>query len=111
MQNQTDQLELSIDEAKARIAFSKDVLELVQNPLFQKVVTGKYITEGRIELVSRMANPSMQSETEIAYNAKALTAVSFLDNWLTNHILDGEHAESALHEAYKEAQLIEEGGE
>ena len=113
-QQQIKQLDISADDAKRMIKMKDDILQLLQNPLWKKVIDQGFFRDEPHRLVLLRAefevlnDPIKQKDIE-----NQLTAVGGLWQWLKERIQLGRMATKTLAQAEetKDEILTELGGQ
>ncbi len=106
----SDQITLTIAQAKIKIARADAMLRLRKNKDFKKVFTDGYLSEQLKAMVMRKSAPGFQGENEQRYIEGQLSAMSYLNQFIMLTLLEGEQAKAGVenHEAELENALAEE---
>lgn len=112
---QIEQIELSIDDAKKAIQLSKSLDRLIKNKDFQRVIDTGYLETEAVRLVHLKADFNMQSVENQDFVIRGIDSIGNLRAYFSKIFQKGRGAESALvdHENTREALLAEdllEGG-
>lgn len=84
-EQQIQQVELSIEQAREALAFGEAISRLEQNPDFKKVVFDGYFVEEAARTVSLLAEPSMQRPESQLKLAHSLRGISEFKQFLLAH--------------------------
>ena len=108
MNQEMERIELSIEQAKEKIALAKSLEKLKDNPDFKKLFTNKYLNSYAINLVNRKAMHSMQDDKQQLYIEGQIGAIGHLNQFLLFITQEGMIAEKALIDSEKEQDLLHE---
>lgn len=106
MQNQqpVQELKVSLEELKDKIALADALDALHRSPNFKKVILSEYIENKPKQLVKLMALPQNDMQKELVKNS--MVGISAIQQFFSAIYRDGDQAESDL--AEYEAALAEE---
>lgn len=91
-----ENIELSIEEAKRKIARKDALVRLEKNPDFKTIVAEGFLETHAIRQVMLKAHPGMQSEAQQKMLDQQITAVGQLKQFFIAVFTEGMNAESAL---------------
>lgn len=105
-----NQVEISIEQAKAAIDLTKDLVKLSKNPEFDRIIHKGYFESEAVRLVMAKADPNLNTPEIQADIIKAIDAIGSLRQYLTNIMRVGNQMELtiAADEQTREAILAEE---
>ena len=108
--NQAEQIELSIQQARAKVELMQAVQRLISNKDFDKVITEGYFKEEASRLVLLKADSAMQSAENQHSIEQDINAIGRFRLYVVNQIKLGEMALRAIQEdeATRE-ELLKEG--
>lgn len=96
-QNQDlEQIELSIEQAKEKIEMAERLHRLQQNQDFLKLIEGEYLNNYPLRLVSLKAHPEMQKPERKEFLEQRLNAISFLNNYFMTITTEAREAAAAM---------------
>lgn len=104
MQNQTKQIEVTIDELKEKIALADALDSLHRSPAFKKLILKEYIQNKPVQLVKLTAMPQNEMQKELVHNS--MVGISAIQQFFGSVYQDGKAAKESL--AEYEAALAEE---
>lgn len=102
----TQQIEVSIDQAQAKIAKAEALERLYKNADFKLLIEEGYLTERPLNLVKGMTRTSIHEHAS-KINQNALIGVASLHDYLQNIFTEGAAAFDAIQEAQAELQIAE----
>lgn len=104
------QLEVSIEEAKAHIETRAALARLSSNPDFEKIVLEGYLKDEAVRLVQLRADPNFSSDEDQASLLKAIDAIGQFRLYCNTINQVGQMAQNALEadEATREEILAED---
>jgi hypothetical protein len=112
MQNEVEQLEISIEEAKSQIEDVRLLEQLYENGAFQKIVVDGFFKEEAIRLVHLRGDPNMQSPERQASILNDIDGIGVLKSYFSKVYQMGMLATTALDEdRISLDELREEGDE
>jgi hypothetical protein len=103
--DQIEQIELNIEDAKQVVARKRAVEALLKNPSFKKVITEGYFKEEASRLVLLKADMNYQTEESQTQIDKSIIGIGYLRQYLSSLMQLGTMAENAI--ASDEATLQE----
>ena len=109
-QNELQQVELSIEQAKANIERMNKLEKLKNNPEFEELVLKGYFEQEASRLVLLKADHNVQGDTEQKQIEKMIDAIGYLRQYFNTIYQFGAMAQNALeqHEATREEILQED---
>jgi len=90
------EIEVSVDEAKAKIKVKDDMLTLQKNPLFKRVMMDGYLKDYALGLVMFKASPPAANEQAQSRIEAELNGISRFNNFMRMGINEGLRAEADL---------------
>lgn len=90
------QIEVSVEELKAKIKLADDLDKLHRNPAFKNIFTKEYFEKKAQNLVSMTALPQNEMQKELVHNS--MIGISSLQNYFRSIYKDGEAAKEELRE-------------
>ena len=110
---QLEQIELSIENAKKLVSRKDAVNALLDNPQFKTIITDGYFKEEASRLVLLKADQNSQDEATQNYINNSITAIGYLRQYLSAIMQLGNMAENSIasDEATREEILSEALGE
>jgi hypothetical protein len=99
-------LEISMEQAKAKIARAERLARLQQNPDFKALITEGYMRDFAAEMVSRKASPNGQDERNQKFIDNQITAIGRLNLYLNLLAQEGRVAEDALRADQQEYERV-----
>ncbi len=110
MNEQLEQIELSIDQAKESVAKMKALNKLTDNKEFTQLIREGYFEKEASRLVLMLAEPAMQEETSQEMLQKQITAIGYLRQYFITINQMGRMAQKSLtdDEETREALLAED---
>jgi len=108
--DQLEQVEISIKEAKEKIALMDSVNRLLKNRDFKKVIDIGYLENESVRLVHLKADFNMQDDANRQYIERAIDSVGFFKTYLSTIYQQGNAALGALqgHEKTREEILADD---
>lgn len=106
MDNDLENIELSIEEARLSISKKKDLDKLIANSIFKKVITEGYFEKESVRLVLLRADPQMQEEIHQTAINKQIDAIGYLRQYFVTISQFGRMAEKAMIDAEKTREEI-----
>lgn len=110
MQDQLQQVEISIDQAKANIERMNSLDRLKENKDFEEIILKGYFEQEASRLVLLKADHNVQGDTEQKQIEKMIDAIGYFRQYLNTIYQFGSMAENALaqHEQAREEILRED---
>jgi len=109
MSTQTEELELSMDQAKRSIAAMNELQRLTKNKDFEEVILKGYFEKEASRLVLLRAEPAMADVESREIIDNQITAIGFLRQHFTTIMQFGRMAEKALkNDEETQAELLAE---
>ncbi len=107
--NELEQIEVSIDQAKDAIKKRDRLKRLIKNRDFKELIDDGYFEGEAVRLVHLKSDANVQDEEQQAYIVKGIDAIGFFRSYLRTIFQQGNAAETALaaHEATREEILSE----
>jgi len=96
MNDQLEAVEISIKQAQEAIAKRNELIKLMQNPSYQKIIVDGYFENQAIALVMRKSNPDMQDEANQKSIITQIDAIGSLFSYLNGVMQFGNTAERTL---------------
>lgn len=96
MSNDLEAIEISLSEAKAKIALKNALDRLSDDINFQQVIINNYFVNEASRLVLLKASPAMQSNEDQQAIIKAIDAIGHFRQYLHSIIQIGNMAEKAI---------------
>jgi len=93
---QLEQVEISIEQAKAAVAFKEVLTRLTDNKDFKEIIIEGYFKEEASRLVLLKADPAMQGESEANQISKSIDAIGYLRLYLHTIMQRGIAMENSL---------------
>lgn len=102
---QIQEIELNIEQAKSYVDLAKSVERLMKNRDFKKVILDEYFREEAIRLVHLKSDPSFQEKEKQEAIDVGMKAIGNLKSWLYKTEQFGEMAKQSISDS--EAELDE----
>lgn len=96
MNSDMQEIEITIEEAKAKIARRDLVLRLQENPDFKELITEGYFRDEAARVVMLKADENFQEPEKQKKLDDNILGISILGEWLRTQILLGNMAEDSL---------------
>lgn len=103
--NEVQELEISIETAKAKIALGRKLEELTNNRHFRELVLKGYLEDEAIRLVHLKAEPSMESEEAQKQILIGIDGIGSLKGFFRKIQIEAQMAERALVADEKELEF------
>lgn len=101
-----EEINISISEAKKKVALKNSLDRLTQDPNFERVILNGYFKEHAARLVMLRADPGMESAARQESLLRAIDAVGELQQYFRGVIQLGLMAEKSLQEDEQTRQEI-----
>lgn len=105
-QYELEEIEISIDQAKEKIAMAEALTRLRKNPDFIKVIVKTYMKRNAIWLVEAKADPEKQDERNQAFFDKQINAIGQLSQYFQFIAAEGYAAAAQIEADEKEREVI-----
>lgn len=106
--SEQNQIEISIEAAKAKVKIKDDLLKLQRNPLFKRVVMEGYLKDYALGLVMFKATPPAANAQAQERIEAEINGISRFNNFMKMGINEGLRAEMDLADHEAELELLEE---
>lgn len=108
--DQLEQVEISIEQAKAAIDLKDALIKLSHNKEFELLIHKGYFEDESIRLVMAKANPVMSSPDKQTDIIKSIDSIGSLRQYFQRLVMQGDQMERALvdNEQTREELLAEE---
>lgn len=104
-----EQIEMSIEQAKAYIEQRNALFRLEHNADFKKLFMDNYLRDNAVRLVKLKASPQFNKPEQQAEVIKQLDAIGNLDQFIRMIVLRGNQSEAALiNDEAERAKIIQE---
>lgn len=94
--NKTEQVEISIQQAKAKVAKRDALRRLITNEDFKQVIMEEYFKEYAVSLVMLKADPSQETDKEQADLDKAIIGIGQLEQFFKGILIQGNMADKSI---------------
>ena len=105
MQNDVHEIEMSIEEANRKIKKMKDLDDLVNNPIFDELITTGYLEQEPARLALLTTDPMMQEPLDQDNLFSRIKGIGHFREFLMVTRREGKAAQSALVSHEEELEL------
>jgi hypothetical protein len=105
-QQELEQIEISIEQAREKIALAEAVTRLRNNADFKLVFVETYLKRNALWLVEAKANPEKQDELNQTFIEKQLNAIGQLSQYLQYVAAEGFAASAQIDADEREREVI-----
>ena len=108
--NEVEEIEVSIEAAKAKISLNDAVTRLFANKDFKAVITDGYFRDYAIQMVAAKSNPGCQTENIQAAIIKSIDGIGSLNQYFSKIKNEADMSRGAIEANEQELETLRSEG-